>query len=372
VDDADRAVAVLDGLHDHPHGREVVDLVELAALLGHLRVDGVEVLGATGDLGVDAERLELLGQVAAGLLDVELALLALLVDQALDLLVLARMQRGEREVLELPLDGVDAETVRERGVDLEGLLGLLDLLLLGHRRQRAHVVQAVGQLDEDDPDVRGHRHHHLPVVLGLRLVARLERDAGELGDAVDQAGDLLAELGLHLLQRGGGVLDRVVQQGGAQRLRVQPHARADLGDADGVGDEVLAGAPPLVGMVLAGEDERLQDPLAVDVDRALVGVLLHDGEEVGQQLLLGRGELDRGRRGGLRLRRRAVDRAPSRGDARGQPRAGSGHERGVGDRRDAVAAGLGAVRHRARQAARVASSSGTGVSHRSPSSHCTW
>ena len=83
------------------------------------------------------------------------------------------MQRREREVLELPLDRVDAEPVRDRRVDLEGLLGLLDLLLLGYRADRAHVVQAVGELDQDDPDVRGHRDHHLAVVLGLRLVARL-------------------------------------------------------------------------------------------------------------------------------------------------------------------------------------------------------
>ena len=59
-------VAVLHGLDDHPHRREVVDLVELAALAGHLRVDRVEVLGAAGDLGGDAERLELLCEVAAG------------------------------------------------------------------------------------------------------------------------------------------------------------------------------------------------------------------------------------------------------------------------------------------------------------------
>ena len=70
VDDADGAVAVLHRVDDHAHRREVVDLVELAALLGHLRVDRVEVLGAAGDLGVDAERLELLGQVVAGLVDV--------------------------------------------------------------------------------------------------------------------------------------------------------------------------------------------------------------------------------------------------------------------------------------------------------------
>ena len=135
-----------------------------------------------------------LEQVLAGLVDVALALVALLGDQALDLVVLARMQRLEGEVLELPLDRVDAEPVRDRRVDVERLARLVDLLLLRHRVDRAHVVQAVGELDQDDPDVRGHRDHHLAVVLGLRLVARLEGQPGQLGDAVDEPGDLLAEL----------------------------------------------------------------------------------------------------------------------------------------------------------------------------------
>ena len=342
VDHAHGAVAVLHGVDDHPHRREVVDLVELAVLAGHLRVDRVEVLGAARDLGVDAERLELLGQVAAGARDVALALLPLLVHQALDLLVLARVQRAEGEVLELPLDRVDAEPVGQGRVDLERLLGLLDLLLLGHRFQRAHVVEAVGQLDEDDPDVRGHRDHHLAVVLGLRLVARLERDAGELGDAVDEAADLLAERLADLVERRRRVLDRVVQEGGAQRLGVEPHAGADLGHADRVDDELLAGPAALVGVVLAGEDEGLDDARAVDRLGDLVRVLGDDREQVGHQLALERREVgrdvgdravrlvgavdgpvagDRHRR--VRLRRAAGDRrgrAPSARSAAPRPR----------------------------------------------------
>jgi hypothetical protein len=98
-------------------------------------------------------------------------------DHRLDLGVLARVQRLEGEVLELPLEGVDAEAVRERRVDLERLLRLLDLLLLAEVLDRAEVVEAVGELDEDDANVLGHRHDHLAVVLGLRLLAGLELDA---------------------------------------------------------------------------------------------------------------------------------------------------------------------------------------------------
>ena len=51
-------------LHDHPHRGQVVDLVELAALLGHLVVDRVEVLRAAQDLGRDVDLVELVLQGA--------------------------------------------------------------------------------------------------------------------------------------------------------------------------------------------------------------------------------------------------------------------------------------------------------------------
>ena len=113
-----------------------------------------------------------------------------------------------------------------------------------------------------------------------------------------------------LVEAGAGVLDRVVQQRGAQRLGVEAHAGADLGDADRVGDEVLARLAALVGVVLAGEHERLHDGVAVDGLGDLVGVLLDDREEVGEELALEVGRDRRERSSGPRDRagRGAVDR----------------------------------------------------------------
>src|SRR4051794_12881348 len=307
VDHADRAVAVLDRVHEHTHRREVVDLVELAALLRHLRVDRVEVLRPARDLRLDADRLELLRQVGAGARHVPLALRALLVHEALDLLELARVERLERHVLELPLDRVDAEPVRQRGEDLERLLRLLLLLLLRHRLDRAHVVQAIRELDEDHADVRGHRDHHLAVVLGLAIVAALERDAGELRDAVDQVRDLLAELVAHLDERRARVLDGVVQERGAQRRGVEPHPGADLRDADRVHDEVLARLAALVGVPLTGEQERALDQLAIDVRLRVASVLLDHGEQIAEEAALELVQLD-GRGHGVAVARR---RAPT-------------------------------------------------------------
>ena len=299
VDDADRAVAVLDRADDHPHRGEVEDLVELAALLRHLRVDRVEVLGAAGDLGIDAYLLQLFGEERAGLGHVGLALVALLGDQLFDFRVLARVERREGEVLELPLDRVDPETVRERRVDLQRLVRLQRLFLLRQRAERAHVVETVGQLDQDHPDVGGHRHHHLAVVLGLPLVAALEVHPGQLGDAVDQRGDLLAELLADLVQRRAGVLDRVVQQRRAQGVGIEPHSGADLRDPYRVGDEFVTAVALLVAVMSAGELEGARDLVAVDrrhrhqgagQRRVLLLVrgveLLDHREQVAEQLLV--------------------------------------------------------------------------------------
>ena len=56
-------------------------------------------------------------------------------------------------------------------------------------------------------------------------------------------------------------------------------------------DEALTREPALVGVVLAGEDERRLDLLAVDLDGGRVGVLLDDREDVRQQAALELGEV---------------------------------------------------------------------------------
>jgi len=107
-------------------------------------------------------------------------------DHRLDLGVLPRVEDLEGEILELPLHGMDSEPVGEWRVDLECLLGLLHLLLPAEVLDRAHVVQPVGELDQDHAHVLRHRHDHLAIVLRLRLLAALEADPGELGDTLDE------------------------------------------------------------------------------------------------------------------------------------------------------------------------------------------
>ena len=236
------------------------------------------MLRAAGDLGRDVDLVELVLQHHRRLADVLLAVGPPLGDHLLDLLVLARMQRPEREILELPLEGVDAEPVRERRVDLERLARLAHLRLLAHVLDRAHVVEPVGELDQDHADVAGHRDDELAVVLRLRLLAALELDARQLGDALDERRRSRSPNSARMSSISTpGVLDRVVEQRGGDRRLVHPQAGEDLRGAPRVVDELLPGAAQLPVVGLRGELERPHDQVAVEL--GLVGL------ELGQQLV---------------------------------------------------------------------------------------
>jgi hypothetical protein len=82
----------------------------------------------------------------------------------------------------------------KRRVDVERLLRDPLLLVDRHAGERAHVVQSVGQLDEQHPEVLGHRHQHLAHRRGLLRLTRVELDPFELGHPVDDPRDLVTEV----------------------------------------------------------------------------------------------------------------------------------------------------------------------------------
>ena len=234
-----------------------------------------QVLRPAGDVGGDAHVVEALAHVDEDPLEILLALGRPGRHHLLDLGVALRVQRGEGEVLELPAHLLHAEAVGQRRVDVEGLLGGAALLPLGHHGQGAHVVQPVGQLDQQDPPVVRHGDEHLAD--GGRLLGLLgvELEAVELGHAVDDAGHALAEGLLDRLERQPGVLHRVVQEGGRHRLGVEAELGHDRRHGHRVRDVGLARAPelPLVG-------RRRRPPRLDDERRVVLGAV---AGELGQQ-----------------------------------------------------------------------------------------
>ena len=236
----ERGVAVAHRLHEHAHRDEVVDLLEVAAPDDHLLVDGVVVLGPAGDGRLDLRRAQVGADLVAHRREVLLTSRRPLGDEPDDLVVDLGVERLEGQVLELPLDGVHAEPVGQRGVDLQGLLGLARGALLRHVAPGAGVVEAVGQLDDEHPDVAGHGDDHLAHRLGLGGLA--VGHLVELGDSVDEHRDLVAEVAAQRLEAVGGVLHRVVQQRRRQRGRGHAELGEDRRHGQRVGDVVVTRA----------------------------------------------------------------------------------------------------------------------------------
>ena len=99
--------------------------------------------------------------------------------------------------------------------------------------QGAHVVQAVRELHQQHADVPAHGQDEFAEILRLFGAVGLQFQPGQLGHAIDQAGDFLAEEGFDFLEFGWRVLDHVVQQRGGDRRYIQAVAGKDAGDGHG-------------------------------------------------------------------------------------------------------------------------------------------
>jgi len=104
------------------------------------------------------------------------------------------------------------------------------LALARQRVQGPHVMQPVGQLHDDDADIVHHRKQHLADAFGLPLLARVQLQLAQFGDAVHARRHFGAELFLDLFQAEAGVFHRVVQQPRDQAHHVHLHVGQDHGD----------------------------------------------------------------------------------------------------------------------------------------------
>ena len=206
-------------------------------------------------------------------------------------------QLGEGEVLQLGGQPLHADALGERGVDLHRLgRDPAPLVRVLDELQRPHVVQAVGQLHQQHPDVVRHREQQLAEVLGLRGLRGLQLELVELGDPVDQAGDDGAEQALDLVERGARVLDRVVEEGGRDRGRVEAEPGQDAGDLDRVVEIGVARGSQLGAVRLHGEDVG-------PVEQVLVGVRVVGLDALDQLVLAHERAARTGGRGLLLARR---------------------------------------------------------------------
>ena len=164
----------------------------------------------------------------------------------------------EAQVFQFRLDGEKPQTVCQRSIEVKRFTGYLELLCGQHRTQRTHVMETVGYLDQDHPDIVTHRQQQLTEIFRLCRGLLTEDTTGNLRQAIHDLGDLLAEHILNILNRVFGIFHHIVQQGRTDGSGTQSHLAAnDTCYGYRVHDVRLSRTTLHAGMCLIGKIERL-------------------------------------------------------------------------------------------------------------------
>ena len=203
---------------------DVGELLEADVLALHLAPDRQRRLLAAGDLGLDPGLAQVGRQAGDDAVDAVVVVLAQLLQAVEDRGTRVWPKLGKGKVFEFDLQLFHADALGQGRVDLHRLgSDAAALVGIGDEMQRAHVVQAVGKLDEKHPDVFRHCQEQFSEVLGLCRLGVLQVDLVELGDAVDKLRHDGAEEPADLGERDARILHRVVEEasgdGGAVELK---------------------------------------------------------------------------------------------------------------------------------------------------------
>ena len=265
MDGEQGAVAVLDVPDHNAKAKDVGELLEGQTLGLHLAEHRPGLLLPALHHGLDAVFLEQRRQRVLDLGDHALVALEDVGQPLDDRAIGLGIDVAESEFLEFLAHVLHAHAAGERRIDLHRLLGDPQPLGLRHVVERAHVVQAVGELDQKDAHVLGNGEQKLAQVLGLLGLLGDEVELLELGQPLDELAHLGPEQFVDLLARGGRVLDRVVQEGDRDGRLVHMHVGEDGGDFEGMGEVGIAGSALLMAMLLHGVDIGLVEQRFVDV-----------------------------------------------------------------------------------------------------------
>ena len=252
VQHTERRIAVGGGRYDHAETVDVRDLSKAQMLDRHLLVDREHGLFAPGQAHIHAHTAECQIHLALHLGDQVTASAPGLVDGLGERRVAPGMQMAEGQILQLAEGLVQTEAMGDGYVNFQRFRRDAAPLGARHVGQRAHVVRAVGQLDQNDAHVARHRQEHFSERLGLVFFAGVELQLVELGQSIDHFGHRCTEALDQIGLGDSAVFHRVVQQCGTQRLGIQLPAGAQPRHRDGVGDVGLAAAAHLAQMGLVG------------------------------------------------------------------------------------------------------------------------
>ena len=213
VDDAKDPITVSHRIANHAKAVDVGQARKGQILLLHLAPDRIWLFRPTIDRSFNLHFFKFRPDVGGDLVNHIARFFLQGQKPADDRIARLGVQNLEGQILQLLAHPLHPHATSQGCIDLHGFAGLLHLLFRFHAANGAHVVEPVGEFDQNHPQVFRHCHEQLAKVLSLLRFGRGQLQVGQLGHAIDQLGHFGAEQALHLGIGGFGVLNRVVQQG---------------------------------------------------------------------------------------------------------------------------------------------------------------
>ena len=152
---------------------------------------------------------------------------------------------------------------RKRRVDVHRLTGFLDLFVIAHGLDRAHVVQTVGEFDQGHAQIARRRHEQLAEVFRLLSFVGINLKVGEFGYAIDKISDLTSEPFFDNGEGRARVLNRIMKERGDNRRVIHLLFSEDTSNGYGVGKIGLTGMAKLALMGLRPKYKRISNKRCV-------------------------------------------------------------------------------------------------------------
>ena len=217
-------------------------------LRDHLAVDRVNVLRAAIDFNVRTQF-----QIADGFFNVDNSpinvfdpLITPRIHQMHDAVVLLRIEIAQRQILQLPFDGADPQSVGNRRVDFQSFVGNPPLFVGTQMLQRPHIVQAVSQFNDHHTDILAHCQQKLTVRFGHLFFVGLVMNLRDLGVAIHDHGNRRAKKLANIIQSGSGIFNDIMHVARAYRFWIHVQIGQDAGNLNRMDDIGLARLAMLV------------------------------------------------------------------------------------------------------------------------------
>ena len=199
-------------------------------------MNAVKVFRSSLNFATDTGLLDSVLQRCHSLVNHILALTAFNFYLLYQVIINIRLHITEGQILQLPFNGIDTETMCQRRINFQCFPGNRLLLMHRHILHRAHIMQTVSQLNQYNADIARHRQKHFAVVFNLAVFLGNIFNFTQLGNTIYQICYHSAELLFDIIELVIRILYHIMQEGSSQCFIIHLQSYKDADNANRMDD----------------------------------------------------------------------------------------------------------------------------------------